>query len=193
MKKIFFVSVLAGVLLSCGPSKVEKLILAYEQTIGNTKTDLSMKIQKLKDVGKITGNDSLKVLLSTFEIKKAEKIEYLTKSIKQDSILLLKSKKDASDPDVGFIYQSSVELYSDLIKSSKKAIEIYKTDCKGTFLEISFQEIKKYESIKDSVLEIKYDCTYTIKNPFLNNVTQTIKKTYYISSDLNKVISTSTI
>ncbi|MHB9143678.1 MAG: hypothetical protein ACYC25_17610, partial [Paludibacter sp.] len=57
MKK--FLPLLFLLLVACGQSKTEKLILDYEQTIGNTKTDLSMKIQELKETGKITGLDSL--------------------------------------------------------------------------------------------------------------------------------------
>ena len=48
---------------------------------------------------------------------------------------------------------------------------------------------KIYKSKPDSVLLTKYKCTYTIKNPFLNNVEQELTKLYHISNSGKIVLS----
>jgi hypothetical protein len=48
---------------------------------------------------------------------------------------------------------------------------------------------KIYKANPDSVLLTKYKCTYTIKNPLLNNVEQELTKLYYISNSGKIVLS----
>lgn len=179
MKNIILIIVLF-VIVSCTPSKVEKLISDYEQTIGGTKTELSFKIQELKEVGKITGKDSA-----------------MFYQAKVDSLVMQLSGKDLKS------FESINQTIDTLIYSYTRICKMNYTEFYGkklnywteikSNLQINNLESLKYEILKDSVLAVKFDCTYTIKNPFLNNVKQTIEKTYYISTDLNKIISTSTI
>jgi len=178
MKRFFLPLIL--LMVACAPSKVEKLISDYEQTNGSTKTDLSLKIQELKEIGKVTGADSA-----------------MFYQAKVDSVLKKLSGKDLKSFNI-------INQYLDTIVDSYTHIcelnytEFYAEKLKyysetRSNLRINNLEALKYGIIKDSVFAVRFDCTYTIKNPVLNNVKQTIKKTYYISSDLSKIISTSTI
>ena len=68
-------------------------------------------------------------------------------------------------------------------------IELYKEDCKGTPLEETYNKIKELENNDlDSILSKEYDVIYTINNPMLNNVEQTISKKYYFNSNITKIL-----
>jgi hypothetical protein len=181
MKNILIV-LLCFILFSCSPSKVEKLISDYEQTIGNTKTDLSLKIQELKEIGKITGKDSSDFYKSKIDSFKTlmyphSNIDTISSfKIYIDASKLANDWKRLNEEYPDYKYLKKAELWND-----------FKTEFKSFDLKFS-----EYKEKNDSVLAIKYNCTYTIKNPLLNNAKQTISKTYYVSKDLNKILKTST-
>lgn len=171
-------AILAFLLLSCTPSKIEKLISDYEQTIGNTKTDLSLKIHELKEVQKITGKDSSNFFKakvdSTIKILSGDKIKTF-KSINGTLDTLVNSYTHILEMDYSDFYAEKLKYWSEI----------------RTKLRINNLKAFKYEIVNDSILAIKYNCTYTIKNPILNNAKQTISKSYYVSKNLSKVLKTS--
>lgn len=191
MKKImFFIGMYF--LISCSPSKEEQLISDYEQTIGNTKTNLNLKFNKVEFVKDITSKDSLDNLIKYFNEEQGNMIKKIERDLKLSEENLVVNKKILNIlKDYEFsrkMYQKKIDSLELIIKVSHEYIEKYNGDCKGTFLEETLNKINKLETNLDSVLSKEYDVVYTINNPLLNNVEQTISKTYFIDSDLTKII-----
>ena len=82
--------------------------------------------------------------------------------------------------------------FYEIIEHDQSVIDLYNGDCKGTFLEPVLSKINIFESKPDSIIAKEYDVTYTILNPMLNNVKQTLSKTYYINSDITKILKVET-
>lgn len=182
------------ILISCSPSKEELLIFDYEQTIGNTKTDLNLKFVKLEFVKDITSRDSLEFLRNYFNEKKTNKIKEFEYDITRDSLNNVINKlmvETMIDKHTKEIYQGNVDRMEEDIKRYREWIDIYNGDCKGTFLEEIYIKINKFEKNLDSILSKEYDVIYTIKNPMLNNVEQTISKKYYFNSKISKILKVS--
>ena len=177
MKKTIYLFV-SLVFFSCSMSKEELLISEYEQTLENTKTDLNLKFKKLEFVKNITWKDSLSLLKKYFDKSRKERIKYEENEI----IELNKKIKNRIK------YGSSYSIYEEIIKVKQKHIESFKGDCKGTYLEKTYLKIHNSNLNSDSILSKEYDVIYTIQNPLLNNVKQTIFKKYYLNSDLTKIL-----
>lgn len=188
--KTLLLLIVCVLFLSCKPSKVEQLILDHEQTIDGVKTDFNMKIIELTKLRDFTASDSLLILEPYFEKKKADKIKNLRFSIESDSVRLIVAEMKIKDRDLADIYRDEVANIKNQIALTKSIINIFETDCKETFLESTYSSIQKFSANRDSVLYTIYSCEYSVLNPFLNNVKQTIKRTYYISPDESKIIGT---
>jgi len=181
---------------SCSPNKTEQAILDYRQTIGNTKTDFSMKILELEKVGVYTYGDSANILKSTFYSSMEDKemgqipIDSILFRISENIngwegyILELDSAVRAMEQlkrtnDFEYTYKKSkIPEYSQKVKGFKESYN--QLDSLNTI-------IKQYESSANKELAAKWKCKYSIKNPLLNNVTQELTETFLITPE-NKVI-----
>ena len=170
---------------SCSTPPEKQLVSNYEQRIGNTPTDLNLKFQKFEFIKDLTGRDSAIILTKYFEEKKLNKITIMQEGIDINNSEIESYKKVFTD-------QSMVDLLQEpLIKQNERSqsiINLYNGDCKGTFLEPILIKISDFESKPDSILAKEYNVTYTILNPMLNNVKQTISKTYFINTDITKIL-----
>ena len=183
MKKSIIILFSVFFLFSCTDKK-KQLISDYEQTIGETKTDLKLKVNSLEFVKSITAKDSFNILSDTIklmtDIKGKLTVDTLDKEIKYCDIQMNETMAKFDKYSKEEATESTPELlrsYSGLISSYSYCIEI----C---------LRAKSYIDKKDQPLMNKWKCSYTIKNPYLNNVEQTITKYYFFNPDNTKIIST---
>lgn len=182
-------------LISCTESKEKQLVSNHEQRIGNTITDLNLKFQKFEFVKDYMAKDSLEYLTEYFNEKKEEKINDFkkTKNLYQEYVEDYQSQlKKARYEEVRVLIRGYIADDEKRIKDYDKSIALYNGDCKGTFLEPVLIKINAFESKPDSIVAKEYDVTYTILNPILNNVKQTLSKTYYTNSDITKILKVET-
>lgn len=203
MRKLYFIVsliILATTAISCEKSKEEILISDYTQTIGKAKMDLNFKMINLEKIRDITAKDSAEILKPIFEETRTEKLSQLTHSLQVNTMLEFYQNQleDWKQSKVTGKYKNErIEYYEksiveekENIENSKKVIEAYKTDCKGTFLEPLYNTIQQYEEAPDKLLATEYNATYTIENPMLNNAKQEINTTYLLNGDRTEVLST---
>lgn len=176
MKKLIIYLFSVLFLMSCTDKK-KQLISDYEQTIGQTKTDLNFKVNSLEFVKSITAEDSLNVLLKD----------------------VCPLNKDSINQKISFS-NTYVTKFEDLIKKfselqydefNNRQIELYKQ----YIAQLNYIKEKCTSSLKfiDNPKKIicnKWKCSYSIKNPFLNGVEQTITKYYLFNPENDKIIST---
>lgn len=198
MKKIYIIIPLLVITLttiSCQKSKEEILIADYAQTLGSAKMDLNFKLQRLEKIKDITANDSALILTLTFEEKKKIKLEQLSESLNDSTMLkfykeqLELAKKNKALNSLVESYTSNIKSEREAIQQTKNYIELYNGDCKGTFLEPLYISIKEYETSPEKLLATEYNVTYSIENPLLNNVKQEINGVFVLNADRTKVIS----
>ena len=192
-------------LMSC-KSEQEKLILDREQTMGKTKIDLHMSVKSMQYVGSITGLDS-SILVIQESYSDVNSVEELISNrdssldiikVYEDNMLVL--NKSYSDYEN---YDSQIKLnfdkifrkrkgrsYTSIYNSHKDVIEsaISEYDSHILKLNSTIDQHNHYVEIGDVVLVNKWKAVYTIQNPMLNNVKQTIEKTYYLSPNNNSII-----
>ncbi|HEX9827399.1 MAG TPA: hypothetical protein VGA80_12450 [Flavobacteriaceae bacterium] len=195
MKKILII-VTALTLASCGQSKEEKLISDYVQTFGDSKIDANFKMKNLEKLNDITAKDSLEILKSYFEEKKNNKISQFQESIDSNKERLDKYTKDLAETNpnntsIVELYQKYIDEAKSEIERNEKNIELYQTDCKGTFLEPVLIAITDYEKQGDKVLYTKYKASYSVNNPMLNNTKQEFEREFYINADKTNVVKAS--
>ena len=177
MKKIFYLTIMCLVFMSCGQNKIEKLISDYEQTIGGVKTDLNLKVKELSLSGILTAKDSLSLYKNELDSLKAS---YYPKA-KLDTI---------SDE---FVLNAIAKLAADFgrLKDETGDSYYYKKAKDWSKNKVEFESlIGKIDNLNnpDSVIFNVYDCMYTINNPFLGGAEQTIKAKYYLLPDDSKII-----
>ena len=170
MKSFVFILFVVALFSSCSNDPREQIISDYEQTSGDTKTDLSLNVLEIIELGSVNAIDSLKILVPNFEAKKREHINFLMERIEEDK----------KSPAISSTNEMTIKIWEDGIKK-------YESDCKGTFLEEDYNRIKRLESDTSKILYNKVKVTYSIKNPFLNNVKQELTKVYMFTPD-NKII-----
>jgi len=180
MYKIFTLLVLLGV-VGCtpGPESIVKLISDHEQTLENTKIDLSLEIQELNKTGYILNRDSLNYYNSKLD------------SIKR--IIDNRLHKKLTDYSVTEKVIDSVKEYYSILNAktfSKSSLDSFLVwSHRGMIM--SIYQIKSGQFFDDDSIYVnKWLCTYSIKNPFLNNVKQTITKTYLIYPDESGILKT---
>lgn len=153
---------IAALLFSCESSE-EKLIKDYEQTLMGTKVDLSMKIESLEEVDKITAKDSLEFYRGLFE--------------------------NPDDPqsiqDLLMSAEEFLDEYEHWDASTQGTLE--KTYQQSKHISEAVNGLEKYRSMGDKVLAVKYKAVYSATNPLLNT-RQTIGSYYYIKPDKSEII-----
>ena len=183
-----YVSILFIIIIfaSCTRDPRESVIAAYEQTTGDTKTDLSLKVLEIIDLGYVIAQDSLDILMPEFIEKRDKNIETLKQSIKRDEEQIQDYKN--SGKKYGLSNKSMIEMYENLIEISRNLINIYQTDCKGSFLEWHYNRISELKKDTSRVLFNKTKVSYSIKNPLLNYAKQEITKTYMFTPDNDSIL-----
>lgn len=186
MKKMTMILMATMIILlsSCGDSR-EKIALDYikdNAVLFDVKFDISPKIVEFEQIKTITARDSAMICDSVFrEMSPDWKISKL----RIDAEYLLGLQKLTG-------VHSQEEL-----NETKKDIEKYKQweaniknndDYSGTPFEKLDKLRKDYKSRGDEVLANVVACTYTIKNPILNNAIVSVDATYYFSSDNKSII-----
>ncbi len=190
MKKLVFIIFVVVVFSSCSSDPREQLVSDYEQTSGDTKTDLSLKVLKIVELGSVTANDSLMILEPEFAKNRDEKIESLKEIIQSNNVTIEYYREEAKNnkyPSIRKGNLKSAQFWEDINKGFEESIEIYNSDCKETFLESIYNRINDFKNDTSRILYNKAKVTYSIKNPFLNNVKQELTKVYMFTPD-NKII-----
>jgi hypothetical protein len=182
MNKFLLIVGVAILAVSCGKSNGEQMLYNYQQD--NVKNglnmeleDLEFEIKEVKEVGKITAADSARIYeeklpLMWFgdDVTKEE-----SDTLSFDYVL---TKLDAMKKS-----------YQEIIIANIKLGEEYKNyewtkkrdNATDAYFEVLEWELAKnsFQKKPDSILSIKYQATYSINNPMLNNSRQTFDKYYY--------------
>lgn len=201
--KIITLLFLAILLYSCGNSKEEQMLYDYQQE--NVKSmnfdlkDLDYDVQKIKKVGDITAQDSMKLI-------KQELAEYWEKNPDQNLVdtLTFQYVKSVLDTNIALqdtlykVYQQSVitgikyDNYSLEYESERKrnkAIEKMKSYQKTLLAVKELEEqYNQFEKDPTSILAVKYKANYSYNNPVLGNAKQTFEKYFYTNREQTKFI-----
>ena len=170
-------------------------IAYYEQNIFDTQIDLSFKGLEYQELGAVTAQDSLNLFLPLFNQEINEKLDYLENDESFYIEMLNVAKygyKNAVYPEMKRHYKQQIAEYERKVKEDEQRtaelIEIYKTDCKGTYLETIKSMIDKWQSDTAQLLGWRVKASYQITNPLLN-VEQQLTKEYLLNPDKTKVIA----
>jgi hypothetical protein len=161
MKKVLLSLLAAAMLSACSqPSAEEQLIASYEQTIGDSKVDLNLEVLSIEKVGEVTAADSLKEYKEYLDFKTKEKLESFER--------------------VKSLYEP---------KEWETAVNRYKTDYAGTFLEPVYKKVQHWDSLGNQKIGDLYQATYKINNPLLNGAEQELTKQYLIAPDKSEILA----
>ena len=190
MKKLLF-SALTTLLISCGYNQQEQMLYDYinngiKSTLKTEAKNVGFKIKE------ITANDSMQV-----QKEKLYDIFYdggVTYNKDKDTLsfdFVISSNNKISEAYQKMIL-SNIEsgdsyLNYDLKNKRNKAIE------KSVYAEGAKKRYEKYKAMNNAKLSDVYQATYTIKNPLLNNVEQTITKNYYTNKEGTKIITSTDV
>lgn len=171
MKKILLGALLllsTTFIISCN-NKKEKLVSDFEQTLFNSKIDLNLNVLKINDYQPIYAKDSLHYFDSIFKNK------YKSKNITSNVDSFIKFTNDCINfrkTNPNFSFETSINDYYLFLKelnTIKKGYSLYSND-------------------SNRILNERFEATYSITNPFLNNAKQTITRIYILSKDNNNII-----
>lgn len=183
---------LSLLLFSCSQSPIEKLVSDYEQNIDGTITDLNLKIKEVKDIGFVTAIDSAKFYEEKFKVESKGMIDATEVYIETLNKEIDQYKKAINDPVLSIMksdYKKSLKEYQEKLKKETKTLAQYRNgDFSGTIYKDLQVKAANFKKLGDKKLVIFYECTYSIKNPFLNNAKQTLTKIYHIDSNLTNII-----
>lgn len=183
MKNLIFI--LSMFCVSCSPGK-EELIKQFEETTGNTKTDLFFKVKEIHLIGTITAKDSLEYYVKLFKDK-----FYDSPNSSDEILKMIKTELsgEANEKLIDSLKNSIVEnktkgkeyqVLQDVIDRYEPMIILGKKVQRG---------IEKYSPLSNEIIGNKWQCTYTIKNPMLNNTKQEITNQYLFNGNNSKLIS----
>ena len=188
MKKLIIFG-LGLFLLSC-TSKQGEEIGRFEQTSGDTFTDLSFKVIKLKKVKTITANDSLDFYFRN--TNKTYNLDSLESDLKKNTDYL----DDMQNKYTAYIDSFNVE--NEKSKPNIGALDYYREMADianpANYLEITndiaiLNQSKVYFAKPDSILGNLWECTYSIKNPLMDDAKQELTDQYIFSPDNQMLIS----
>lgn len=186
---------------SCSSDPREQIISDYEQTSGDTKTDLSLKVLKIENLKPFRAIDSLKILLPVFEYARDEKIADYQIEINKKEKEIKENEKDVIKQEKVYgrtkwdLDKRLLQTNKNLLDANKMTLKLYnkyfnayKTDCKGTKLEVLYNRIQEYKKDTSKILYNKAKATYSIKNPMMNFAKQEITKTYMFTPDNKSIL-----
>lgn len=189
MKNLTPLLLLTFIMVSCNePSKNDLLIIDYVSSINeNTKIDLKVKILSSKELGNITGEDSLNYFLSEFtndwgnpEItieeylqKRNGNLEVLNSALTnwQNKIDSVKASEDQ------YLLETLLKGQAGFLKQKEQ-------------IDNELNIINSYKANQKKVLGKKVESTYSIVNPLMNNAVQEITNTFIFSPDYSKIKGT---
>lgn len=179
MKKYLFFVFAVLLFTSCLQNGRQKqLISDREQTIGGTKTDLSLKIKSLKKVKTITAKDSCDYMMKGYE---KWNLDSINTEINRSKDMYKLYSDSAAMVDAGTI---------DLKDSYFHIHKEYYNNMSGIYYSnvTLLERAKEYYENPSKTLANIWNCTYTIKNPFLNNIEQELTKQYLFNADNSYII-----
>lgn len=195
MKILKFTAFILSIIIYTGctdpvTSEVSKVVSDHEQTMGNSKIDLNLKVQSVEFVKDYYAKDSLEIIEKYLKEKKEEKLISLNQQLDEgisDSADLVEKINSAKFESVKKIYKDGLEKRTEYLQLTRKAINSYNTNFEGTILESTYKNIQALKENPEEKLYTIYKVTYKINNPMLNNVEQEITKYYLIEGDPNNV------
>lgn len=197
MKKQLLIILSASFLISCN-NKEKNMLKEYQQENASALNinidDLDFKVESIKKIKDITSSDSSKIVKQ--ELVKLWGSEFIDKT--KDSITfeyVIKELEKSVDKSQK-LYDTSHELVLSSISEGDYIGEYNSKDTRDKASDVLLEfrvllgqanELNKiyteYKNDKDKVLSVKYEATYSMKNPMLGNVKQTFHKYFY--SDRN--------
>lgn len=181
----------AMILVSCGKSKGEQMLYDYQQEsvksgLNMNVEDLELEIKEVKEVEQITAADSAKVY--------KEKLVHLW--LGEDA-----NREEADTLTYEYVITELDTLknrYQEIILANIRADRSYanyewkekRDNMIDAYSDAVFWKMVNDAYLKkpDSVLSVKYQGTYSIKNPLLNNNKQTFDKYFYSDPKNEKFI-----
>ena len=171
---------------SCNDKRFD-VIQSHVETLGDTKVELSFNGIEYEDLGVVTAQDSLNLLLPLFEKSLQEKLEYLETRPNFFIEFLNKAKEDLKNethPQMRKFYRERIKEEEKNVKEFSirniEIIETYNTDCKGTYLEKIKLYLTLLESEPERVMYKMVRVKYSIFNPTLQ-VKQEINNVFLLS------------
>jgi hypothetical protein len=188
MKKLIFIPVIL-LLVSCGMSPEEKAIADYEQTIFDSKIDLSFDPIRTEIINPITALDSFKLYQnfydSSFNAHLNER-ELVIQDVK-GYLADFTKKRDESPASLRHIYQKTVDDYIERLKGLEERYEKAKSNPDEYFKDEWLEKKNKFQSLGEDVIGYRVRCQYKIRNPLLD-VTQEVTNDYILNPDKSKIL-----
>lgn len=181
MKKLILLLSIVIAITACTDKK-KQLIADFEQTTGNVKTDLGFKVKSLKLSKKVTALDSLRIAFGD-----ANEADYMNRIDSMADVLIqIKIKREHQIDSLRLVSEKEPAYlkvhYDELIDSFEESLELYEEL-------ISEKEPQRaYAENPKKVLANIWTCTYTVKNPMMNNVKQEITKDYVFNADNTELL-----
>jgi len=177
MKQLVFLLLVVAI-AACKPDPVSQLVADYEQTLFDTKVDFGFKMKEQKLIKEHTAQDSILIYEELKSDARQDRIDNL-----EEFITDMQSEIQTSEfPEVVEAYKVKVEEY-------RAEIDDYKSGAQENYLMKALQkEIDRLKQIENPLFGYIYECTYTVKNPFLNNATQEITNQYLINPDKTLIL-----
>lgn len=203
MKKFILTSVIATLLISCGYNRQEQMLYDYvndgtQKVINAEAKNLGFKVKEIKKIKEITSNDSLSILENRLSDVKKELLPEIKESLVTARHLkettennLKEAMKFSTQEAKDFVVQlqATLEDTDKKIEEYQKLEKAYDSDFAGTEYEEAYKRIQEYKTLNNAKLSDVYKASYTIKNPILGNIEQTVTKIYYTNREGTKFIS----
>lgn len=183
-------------LASCTKPKEEQMLYEYidnnmKKLVNVSANDANYKLISINETGTITGKDSMDyykgLFLQSFYSKDSPNASNLNDTL---SFSYVKQRVQSIIDTANKIILYNIELdqeYKNYEQEEER--DKYNEYMKNLiYWELSFDQ---YSKLKDSVLSHKYDVSYSIKNPMMNNTKQTFEKVVYSDRANTKIINES--
>nr|WP_314561861.1 hypothetical protein [uncultured Capnocytophaga sp.] len=203
MKKIILTSVITTLIISCGYNHQEQMLYDYvnngtQKVINTEAKNIGFKVKEIKKIKEITSNDSLSILEDRLSNVKKELLPKVKESLVTAHHLkettennLKEAMKFSSQEAKDFVVQlqATLEDTDKKIEEYQKLEKAYNSDFAGTEYQEAYKKVQEYKTMNNAKLSEVYKASYTIKNPILGNLEQTVTKTYYTNREGTKFIS----
>lgn len=176
MKKILIL-IMAASMLACSSDPVEKLVADYEQTIFDSKLDLSFEMLEINLLREHTVEDSLAIYLELYDEMKKDRIDHLEAMIEQ----MREQIATSEFPEVVESFTKRTEEFQAELERLNNGVE---QTASMAYLD---KEMNRLKSLSQPLYGYIYECRYSILNPLLD-VKQEITNTYLIDPEKTRII-----
>jgi len=193
MKKLLLLTAISFLLFSCGKSHEEEMLYNYQKdkmkkNINMDIDDLDFEISEIKKIEEIKASDSAKIY------KEKLMTLWYSDNVRNDTL-----SYDFVLTELDTLKNRYQQIILANIKSDR-AYENYDWKDKRDQMIDAIYDVKdwkesndKYVENPDMVLSTKYEASYSINNPMLNNSKQSFSKLYYSDSNNKKFIKEESI